>query len=103
MPKKQAALVLDETQGNAGFKRRVNAALASESGSMAIARVIDRRLAGLDRARSFIDWDKARVFRQDLKGLCDSIIKELAPADVRNRNNSNAARQSIFATRACGA
>jgi hypothetical protein len=57
----------------------------------------------LDRARSFIDWDKARVFRQDLKGLCDSIIKELAPADVRNRNNSNAARQSIFATRACGA
>ncbi len=78
---KLAALVLDETQGNAGFKRRVNAALAGKSGPMAIAKVIDRRLAGLDRARSFIDWDKARAFREDFKGLCDSIIKELAPAD----------------------
>ncbi len=78
---KLAALVLDEVQDNAGFKRRMNAALAGKSGPMAIAKVIDRRLAGLDRARSFVDWDKARAFREDLKGLCDSIVKELAPAD----------------------
>jgi len=78
---KLAALVLDEMQGNIGFKRRVNAALAGKSGPMSIAKVIDRKLAGLERARSFIDWDKARAFREDLEGLCDGIVKELVPAD----------------------
>ena len=78
---KLAELVFDEAQGNAGFKRRVNAALAGKSGPVAIAKLIDRRLSGLERARSFVDWEKARAFREDLQGLCDSITKELAPAD----------------------
>lgn len=77
---KLAELVLDEAQANAGFKRRVNAALAGQSGPDAIAKLIDRRLSGLERARGFIDWDKARAFREDLQGLCDSIVKELLPA-----------------------
>ncbi|MBJ2152682.1 DUF6880 family protein [Paracoccus sp. IB05] len=77
---KLAALVLDETQSNPGFKRRVNAALAGQSGPDAIAKLIDRRLAGLERARSFVDLDKERAFRDDLQGLCDSIAKELLPA-----------------------
>lgn len=78
---KLAELVLDEAQGNPGFKRRVNAALAGKSGPEAVAKLIDRRLAGLERAQSFIDWEKARAFREDLQGLCDSIVKELGPAD----------------------
>ena len=78
---KLAALVLDEAQGNAGFKRRINAALAGQSGPDAVAKLIDRRLAGLERARSFVDWDKERAFRDDLQGLCDSIVKELLPAN----------------------
>lgn len=79
---KLAELVLDEVQANAGFKRRVNAALAGKSGPEAIAKLIDRRLSGLERARAFIDWDKERAFRDDLQGLCDSIVKELCPADA---------------------
>ena len=47
---KLAELVLDEAQANAGFKRRVNAALAGQSGPDAIAKLIDRRLSGLERA-----------------------------------------------------
>jgi hypothetical protein len=78
---KLADLVFDEVQANAGFKRRVNAALAGKTGPEAIAKLIDRRLAGLERATGFIDWEKARAFRSDLQGLCDSIVKELCPAD----------------------
>lgn len=79
---KLAELVLDEAQANAGFKRRVNASLAGKTGPEAIAKFIDRRLAGLERARAFIDWDKERAFRDDLQGVCDSIVKELCPADA---------------------
>ena len=79
---KLAELVFDEVHVNAGFKRRVNAALAGKSGPEAIAKLIDRRLSGLERARTFIDWDKERAFRDDLQGLCDSIVKELCPADA---------------------
>jgi hypothetical protein len=78
---KLAALVLEEAAGNAGFKRRINAALAGQSGPEAIAKLIDRRLAGLERARSFIDWDKILLFRDDLKGLLGSVLGELGPAD----------------------
>lgn len=78
---KLTALVLEEAAGNAGFKRRLNAALAGQSGPEAIAKLIDRRLAGLERARSFIDWDKIRPFRDDLKGLLGSILGELGPVD----------------------
>jgi len=70
-----------EASTNAAFKRRVAAALAGQSGPEAIAKLIDRRLAGLERARAFVDWEKARAFRDDLAALLASIRNELAPAD----------------------
>lgn len=79
--KKLAALVLEETSGSPAFKRRVAAALAGQSGADAIAKLVDRRLAGLERARAFIDWDKTRAFRDDLAALLGSILRELGPAD----------------------
>lgn len=79
--KKLAALVFEETAGSAAFKRRVSAALAGKSGSEAIAKLIDRRLAGLERARAFIDWDKTQAFRDDLAALLGGIVQELGPAD----------------------
>ena len=48
-PEKLAQLVLDETGRNAAFKRIVTAALAGAQGPEAIAAVIDRRLAALER------------------------------------------------------
>ncbi|MFK7943270.1 MAG: DUF6880 family protein [Paracoccaceae bacterium] len=74
---KLAGLVLDEVERNAAFKRKVSAALAGQAGPDAVAKIIDRRLAGLERARSFIDWDKARAFRDDLQSLTDVIEAEL--------------------------
>lgn len=77
---KLAQLVLDEAERNAGFRRQVKAALAGKSGPEAIAKLIDRRLSGLERAKSFIEWDKARAFRDDLRSLTDTITSELGPA-----------------------
>ena len=78
---KLAQLVLDEAERNAGFRRQVKAALAGKSGPAAIAKLIDRRLSGLARAKSFIEWDKARAFADDLRSLTDTITAELGPAD----------------------
>ncbi|MDP0926576.1 hypothetical protein Q0601_05300 [Paracoccus onubensis] len=82
-PEKLARLVLDEAERDAGFKRQVSAALAAKSGPEAIAKLIDRRLAGLDRARSFIEWERTRAFRDDLQSLVDTIGSELAQASAQ--------------------
>lgn len=77
---KLAQLVLDEAERNTGFRRQVKAALAGKSGPEAVAKVIDRRLSGLKRAKSFIEWDKARSFCDDLRSLTDTITAELGRA-----------------------
>ncbi len=77
---KLAQLVLDETERNAGFRRQIKAALAGQSGPNAIAKVIDRRLSGLERAKSFVELDRARTFRDDLRSLIDTVMSELGPA-----------------------
>lgn len=77
---KLAQLVLEEAERNAGFRRQVKAALAGKSGPDAIAKLIDRRLSGLARAKSFVEWDKARAFADDLRSLTDTITSELGPA-----------------------
>lgn len=79
---KLAALVFDEASGNAAFKRRITAAIAAQSGPGAVVKLIDRRLSGLDRARSFMDWDKSRRFAEDLAAVLSSIVQELGPADA---------------------
>lgn len=77
---KLAQLVLGEAERNASFRRQVKAALAGKAGPEAIAKLIDRRLSGLERARSFVDWDKASAFRDDLRSLTDTIVAELGAA-----------------------
>src|SRR5215213_4655806 len=80
-PEKLARLVLDETGRNAAFKRIVMAALAAAHGPEAIAAVIDRRLAALERARGIIAWEKQRAFVADLKATLTTITDELGAAD----------------------
>nr|WP_167647218.1 DUF6880 family protein [Mameliella alba] len=72
--------MLDEAERNAGFRRQVKAALAGKSGPVAIAKLVDRRLSGLARTRSFIEWDKARAFADDLRSLTDTLASELGAA-----------------------
>ena len=78
---KLAKLILDEAQGNAPFKRIVAAALAGAKGPAAVAALIDRRLASLERARGTIGWDKRKAFAADLKATVSTIVDELGGAD----------------------
>ncbi len=77
---KLAQLVLEEAERNAGFRRHVKTALAGKSGPEAMAKLIDRRLSGLTRAKSFIEWDRTRAFAEDLRSLTDTLASELGAA-----------------------
>ncbi|HLY57162.1 MAG TPA: hypothetical protein VKS60_16485, partial [Stellaceae bacterium] len=76
---KLARIILDEVETNAAFRRRVVAATASGQGAEAVAKLLDRRLAGLERARGRVDWEKERDFAADLSATVGTILKELAP------------------------
>jgi len=77
---KLARLVLDEAEENAAFRKVVSAALASVKGPEAIAKIVDRRLSALERARSFIEWDKAKAFEKDLSATVKVAAEELGVA-----------------------
>lgn len=77
---KLAHLILDETERSASFRRQVSVALAGQKGPGAIVRIIDRRLGALEKARGFIEWEKARSFRADLAATVATISSELAEA-----------------------
>jgi len=78
---KLARLVLDEAEQNPSFKRIVTAALAGSKGPQAIVAVVRRRLAALERARGFIDWQRRKAFTADLRATVAAITRELGPAD----------------------
>lgn len=78
---KLAELILDEALSNAPYRKKINAVLAGAKGAEAIAALIDRRLAGLEKARAMIDWDKEKAFCADLAATVAAIVKELGAAD----------------------
>lgn len=77
---KLALLVLDEAERSTSFRRQVSAALAGKKGPQAIAGIGDRRLGALEKARGFVEWDKARGFRDDLAATVATIRGELGEA-----------------------
>ncbi len=78
---KLVRLILDEAESNAPFRKRVTAALAGTQGASAVAALIDRRLAALERARAMVAWEKEQAFAADLKATVQTIIKDLAALD----------------------
>lgn len=79
-PDRLARLVLAEAQRDPAFRKIVKAALASTDGPEAVAKLIDRRLAALEKAKSHVDWQKERAFRDDLAATLETITGELAGA-----------------------
>ncbi|MCW2283162.1 hypothetical protein M2323_000932 [Rhodoblastus acidophilus] len=77
---KLAQIILDETKANAPFRKKVNAALAGAKGPEAVAALIDRRLAALEKARAMVAWEKEKDFAADLAATVETIAKELAQA-----------------------
>lgn len=78
-PAKLAALVLEEAQANPVFRKRVTAALASMQGPEAVAKLVERRLSSLEKARSSIDWPKIKEFEKDLAATLATILDEIGP------------------------
>ena len=78
---KLARLVIGEAKRNAAFRKLVAAALAATKGPAAVAAIIDKRLAGLDRAKAFVDWQKAKAFTAVIAATLAIITDELASAD----------------------
>lgn len=81
-PDRLIGLILGETARNPTFKKLVTAALASLQGPDAVAAMIDRRLAALESARGYIDWQKRRAFAADLNATVTIILDELRPLDA---------------------
>ncbi len=73
--------MIDEAGASPAFAKRVNAALAATKGPAAVAALVDRRLAALERARGFVDREKARGFTADLDASVKVIVDELGAAD----------------------
>jgi hypothetical protein len=73
-------LVLEAAARDTGFRKLLKAALAGLKGPQAVAAIVDRRLGALAKARSFIDWHKARAFRDDLSAMLAIIMGELTEA-----------------------
>ncbi|PZO00601.1 MAG: hypothetical protein DCF30_09335 [Hyphomicrobiales bacterium] len=80
-PEKLSRLVFDEAERNAAFRKQIMAALAAVKGPEAVAKLIDRRLSALERARGFIDWDKAKPLQLDLAATVRTISDELGEVD----------------------
>ncbi|GJE43467.1 DUF6880 family protein [Methylobacterium soli] len=80
-PERLIGLILGETARNPAFKKIVSAALAALQGPDAVAAIVDRRLAALEGARGFIDWQKRRAFTADLNATVSVIVNELRPLD----------------------
>jgi hypothetical protein len=78
---KLARLVLEASKRDAGFKRLVAAAMAGAKGPKAVATVIDRRIAALNRATGFVEWDRTKTFASDLEMTLKAIVDELGPTD----------------------
>ncbi len=75
------ALILGETARNPAFRKLVTAALAARQGPEAVAAMVDRRLAALEGAQGFIDWQKRRAFVADLDATVSVVLNELRPLD----------------------
>ena len=73
-----ARLVIDQSGRDAGFRKLVTAALAGAKGPKAVTAIVDRRLAALERAKSFIEWDRVKIFAADLDMTVKTLSMNLA-------------------------
>ncbi len=76
-----AELALDEAARNGPFKKLVLAALAAARGPDAVAAIVDKRLAGLERARASVGWGRSKNLAEDLRATLKIMTGDLAQAD----------------------
>jgi hypothetical protein len=78
-----AALLIEISTGNAVAQRRLRLELAGNSGPDEAARAIAKRLATINRSRSYIDWQKVKPLVVDLTAQRVAILTSVVPTDPR--------------------
>lgn len=81
-PERLAELALGEAETNAAFRKLLTAALAASRGPEAVAAIVDKRLAALERATGAISRGRGRAFVDDLSATLKIITGDLARADA---------------------
>lgn len=76
-----AEILLELSEGDAAIKRRLRLELAGAAGVGEVAGQIRKRLSTIARSRSYVDWQKMRVFAQDLEAQRTAIVAHVAPKD----------------------
>jgi hypothetical protein len=79
--KRLAALLLEAAENDPALAKRLRVELL-KSDPEALAREIDKQIASLKRARSFVDWRKIRELAKTLDALRASISGPLLEADA---------------------
>ena len=76
-----AALLMEISDGNAAAKRRLRLELTGAQNPAAVGREVRKRLTAIDRARSFVDWQKRKVLVGDLEAQRRAIVDQVAKTD----------------------
>ena len=78
-----AQLLIEVSKGNAAAQRRLRLALAGNAGGAEAARAIAKRLAGIARAKTWLDWQKIKPLAAELEAQRRAILDLVAPSDPR--------------------
>lgn len=76
-----AELLMELSQGDAAAKRRLRLELAGAASPGDVAREVRKRLATLERSRSFIDWQRRKALVKDLETQRRAIVEQVARDD----------------------
>ena len=76
-----AELLIEISTGNAAAKRRLRLELAGAQGPAEVAREVRKRLATIDRSRSFVDWHNRKALVDDLETQRRAIAEKVAKED----------------------
>ena len=76
-----AELLMEVSQGDGAAKRRLRLELAGAAGSKDVAREVRKRLATIERSRSFVDWQQRKALVKDLETQRQAIVEQVANQD----------------------
>ena len=77
-----AELLMEISQGDGAAKRRLRLELAGAAGSEDVAREVRKRLATIERSRSFVDWQQRKALVKDLETQRQAIVEQVANQDA---------------------
>ena len=82
-PERLAGLLIEISAGNAAAKRRLRLELAGAQSPGELANEVRKRLTGIARSRSFVDWRGVRALADNLDTQRRAIVETVGKVDPR--------------------